>query len=40
VKLCTLELKQILPPDVYKVLEVAEFEPLRNAVRELYEEWL
>jgi hypothetical protein len=40
VKLCTLELKQILPPDVYKVLEVVEFEPLRNAVRELYEEWL
>ncbi len=40
VKLCVLELKQILPPDVYEVLEDAGFEPLRNAVKELYEEWL
>jgi len=26
--------------DVYEVLEDAGFEPLRNAVKELYEEWL
>jgi hypothetical protein len=40
VKLCVLELKQILPPGVYEVLEDAGFEPLRNAAKELYEEWL
>lgn len=40
VKLCALELKQILPPDVYKALEVVDFEPLRKALKELYEEWL
>jgi len=40
VKLCALELKQILPPDVYKALAVVDFEPLRKAVKELYEEWL
>ena len=38
VKLCALELKQILPADVYKRLEVVEFKPLQKAVKELYEE--
>jgi hypothetical protein len=40
VKLCALELKQILPPYVYKALADVDFEPLRKAVKELYEEWL
>lgn len=39
-KLCALELKQILPTDVYNALEVVDFGPLRAAVKELYEEWL
>lgn len=38
--LCRVELKPILPQDVYTALEAAEFEPLRNALRELYGEWL
>lgn len=38
--LCRVELKPILPPDVYAALENAEFEPLRKALRELYGEWL
>lgn len=38
--LCRVELKPILPQDVYTALESAEFEPLRNALRELYGEWL
>jgi predicted nucleotidyltransferase component of viral defense system len=40
VDLCTFELKPILPPDVYSPLQDAGFEPLRNAVKALYEEWL
>ena len=40
VDLCLLELKPILPPDVYAALEDAGFEPLRDALTELYEEWL
>ena len=40
VDLCLLELKPILPPDVYTTLEDAAFEPLRDALKELYEEWL
>jgi hypothetical protein len=39
-KRCRLELKPILPPDIYASLEDAEFEQLRQALRELYEEWL
>jgi len=38
--LCRLELKAILPPDVYSALEAATFEPLRQALRGLYKEWL
>jgi hypothetical protein len=38
--LCRMELKPILPPEVYAALENAEFEPLRKALRELYGEWL
>jgi hypothetical protein len=37
---CRLELKPILPPDIYGSLEDVEFEPLRNALKELYQEWL
>ena len=40
VNLCLLELKPILPPDVYAALEDAGFEALRDALKELYEEWL
>ena len=40
VKLCALELKQVLPPDVYKAIAAVDFAPLRKAVKELYEEWL
>lgn len=38
--LCRVELKPILPPEVYAALENAEFGPLREALRELYGEWL
>ncbi len=38
--LCRLELKPILPPDIYSALEDAGFEPLRDTLKELYEEWL
>jgi hypothetical protein len=38
--LCRVELKPILPPDAYAALEGAEFEPLREALRRLYGEWL
>jgi len=40
VNLCRLELKPILPPNIYSVLEEAQFEPLINALRHLYKEWL
>jgi hypothetical protein len=39
-KLCRVELKPILPPEMYAALEAVEFEPLREALRELYGEWL
>jgi hypothetical protein len=39
-KLCLLELKPILPGDVYAALEDSDFEPLRERLKELYEEWL
>ena len=38
--LCRAELKPILPADVYAALEGAEFEPLREALRRVYGEWL
>jgi len=38
--LCRAELKPILPPEVYAALEAREFKPLRQALRELYGEWL
>jgi Nucleotidyl transferase AbiEii toxin, Type IV TA system len=38
--LCRVELKPILPPEVYTALQAAEFEPLTKALRELYGEWL
>jgi hypothetical protein len=39
-KLCLLELKPILPADVYAALEDSDFEPLRESLKELYGEWL
>jgi hypothetical protein len=38
--LCRLELQPILPPEVYSAFEAAAFEPLRQALRGLYKEWL
>jgi hypothetical protein len=38
--LCRGQLADVLPGDLYKALERAEFEPLRTAVRELFDEWL
>ena len=40
VDLCRFELKPILPANIYSELEEAQFEPLRNALRYLYKEWL
>jgi Nucleotidyl transferase AbiEii toxin, Type IV TA system len=37
---CTLELKPILPPEIYTPLEESKFEKLRDAARKLFEEWL
>lgn len=37
---CNLELKPILPPEIYGPIEDAGFEPLREAVTRLYEGWL
>lgn len=39
-KLCALELKTILPLDAYSPLEGVGFEPLRDALKDLFEEWL
>lgn len=38
--LCRGQLADVLPGDLYKALEQAEFEPLRTAVRKLFDEWL
>jgi hypothetical protein len=38
--LCSLELKPILPANVYSPLEAAGFEPLKEAVKALYGKWL
>jgi hypothetical protein len=38
--LCSLELKPILPADVYAPLEATRFEPLREALKALYGKWL
>jgi hypothetical protein len=38
--LCGVELKPILPPEVYAALEAAEFALLRGALKKLYGEWL
>jgi hypothetical protein len=37
---CSLELKPILPPEIYTPLEESEFDKLRDAVKKLFEEWL
>jgi hypothetical protein len=38
--LCRGQLADVLPGDLYKALERAEFKPLRAALRELFDEWL
>ena len=40
VDLCSLELKPILPPEIYTPLEEGEFGKLRDAAGKLFEEWL
>jgi hypothetical protein len=40
VKLCSLELSPILPPEVYSPLEQGTFGTLRDALTTLYKEWL
>ena len=37
---CSSELKPILPPEIYAPLEESEFAKLRDAVKQLFEEWL
>ena len=39
-KLCRAELKPVLPEEVYRSLELEEFESLRAAVRTLFADWL
>lgn len=39
-KTCKPELQPYLPKDVYDELEGADFEPLRQALRELFSDWL
>jgi hypothetical protein len=39
-KTCKPELQPYLPRDVYNELEKADFEPLRQALRELFSDWL
>jgi hypothetical protein len=39
-KLCQVELQGVLPPEVYEPLERAEFQPLREALRITFEQWL
>jgi hypothetical protein len=39
-KTCRPELQPYLPKDVYDELEKADFEPLRQALRELFADWL
>lgn len=39
-KLCRAELKPVLPEEVYRSLELKEFESLRAAVRTLFADWL
>jgi len=38
--LCRGQLAEVLPTKIYKALERAEFEPLRAALRELFQRWL
>lgn len=38
--LCRGQLADVLPENVYRGLEQAEFEPLRTALRKLFDEWL
>jgi hypothetical protein len=37
---CSLELKPVLPPEIYMPLEQSEFGELHDAVKKLFEAWL
>jgi hypothetical protein len=39
-KLCQAELKGVLPTEVYEPLERTEFQPLREALKTVFEQWL
>jgi Nucleotidyl transferase AbiEii toxin, Type IV TA system len=39
-KLCQAELKSVLPTEVYEPLEQAEFQPLREGLKTVFERWL
>lgn len=39
-RLCNLELKPILPFEIYSALETLAFDPLRSALKNIYREWL
>ena len=39
-KLCRAELKGVLPSEVYEPLEGTEFQPLREALKTVFEQWL
>lgn len=38
-KLCQVELKGVLPTQMYEPLEQAEFRPLREALKKVFGEW-
>jgi hypothetical protein len=39
-KLCRADLKSILPEAVYRPLEESDFQPLRDALRKIFADWL
>jgi hypothetical protein len=39
-KLCTVELRPVLPPSLFEQLEKKEFEPIRLSLREVFSDWL
>jgi hypothetical protein len=38
--LCRTDLEDFIPDDVYRTLEESDFEPLKDAVSEIFAEWL
>jgi hypothetical protein len=39
-KLCTVELRPVLPPAVFDELAESEFEPIRRSLRTVHSHWL